>query len=244
MTSHPTTIRHWLFAACVAIAAPVAAQPPSQTPPAIAPTTPGGSGSATQAPPAPPAEAPPEQTAQAPDVTAHSEEPASEPAAETEGEETIEVVDKAPPGARAELTKEALERDEHDDLHKVLRGVAGVYLRDEDGYGLRPNIGMRGAAADRSAKITMMEDGVLIAPAPYTAPAAYYTPLVTRLSRIEVTKGPSSVRFGPATVGGAVDLISEPFPAERAAYVDVAGGSDLYGKLHARAAERSKRWAA
>ncbi|HEY5925763.1 MAG TPA: TonB-dependent receptor, partial [Kofleriaceae bacterium] len=120
--------------------------------------------------------------------------------------------------------------------------IAGVYLRDEDGYGLRPNIGMRGAAADRSAKITMMEDGVLIAPAPYSAPAAYYVPLVTRLSRIEVTKGPAAVRFGPATVGGAIDLIGEPMPAERAGYVDVAGGTDLYGKLHARAAERRERW--
>jgi len=156
--------------------------------------------------------------------------------------ETIEIVDRAPPGARAELTKEALERDEYDDLHKVLGGIAGVYLRDEDGYGLRPNIGMRGAAADRSAKITLMEDGVLSGPAPYTAPAAYYVPLVTRMSRLEVTKGPSAIRFGPATVGGAIDMIGEPFPAARAGYVDIAGGSDRYGKLHARAAERQKRW--
>ena len=156
--------------------------------------------------------------------------PAEQDSDETE---TIEIVDRAPGGARAELTKEALERDEYDDLHKVLGGVAGVYIRDEDGYGLRPNIGMRGAAADRSAKITLMEDGVLSGPAPYTAPAAYYVPLVTRMSRIEVTKGPSAIRFGPATVGGAIDMLGEPFPAERAGYVDLAGGSDLYGKLHA-----------
>jgi Fe(3+) dicitrate transport protein len=161
--------------------------------------------------------------------------------ADDAGEEIV-IVDKAPPGAHAELGKEQLERDEHDDLHKVLRGIAGVYLRDEDGYGLRPNIGMRGAAADRSAKVTLMEDGVLIAPAPYTAPAAYYTPLVTRLSRIEVTKGPAAVKFGPNTVGGAVDMISEPFPAARAGYVDLAGGSDMYGKLHARVAEKQARW--
>jgi Fe(3+) dicitrate transport protein len=135
-----------------------------------------------------------------------------------------------------------LQRDEHDDLHKVLSQVAGVYLRDEDGYGLRPNIGMRGAASDRSAKVTLMEDGVLSGPAPYSAPAAYYVPLVTRMSRIEVTKGPAAIRFGPATVGGAVDMVSEPMPGERAAYLDVAGGSDLYGKLHARAAERRERW--
>ncbi|HSK05391.1 MAG TPA: TonB-dependent receptor [Kofleriaceae bacterium] len=181
----------------------------------------------------------------APDIVkraAPAEPPPPEPVPEDTTGETIEIVERKPAGAHAELTKEALEREEQDDLHKVLAGIAGVYLRDEDGYGLRPNIGMRGAAADRSAKVALMEDGVLIAPAPYTAPAAYYVPLVTRLSRIEVTKGPSAIRFGPNTVGGAVDLINEPFPAGRAAYVDLAGGSDLYGKLHARAAERRERW--
>jgi Fe(3+) dicitrate transport protein len=216
-----------LLASTVALADP---EPPPATPPDAAPE------------PAP--AQPPPETAQAPaaEVTAQPE-PAPPPEEEAaSGEETIEIVDKAPPGAHAALTKEALERDEHDDLHKVLRGIAGVYLRDEDGYGLRPNIGMRGAAADRSAKITMMEDGVLIGPAPYTAPAAYYTPLVTRMSRIEVTKGPSAVRFGPNTVGGAIDMLSEPMPAGRAGYVDIAGGSDLYGKLHARASERRERW--
>jgi Fe(3+) dicitrate transport protein len=241
MMSRPITIERWLVLAGLAIATPVAAQPPAQqTPPAIAPPK------ASPPPPGPrpgaptPKAPPPEQTAQLPDVTATYDEPALEPSID-EGE-TIEIVDKPPPGSKATIDKAALERDEYDDLHKVLGGTAGVYLRDEDGYGLRPNIGMRGAAADRSAKITLMEDGVLIAPAPYTAPAAYYTPLVTRMSRVEVTKGPSAIRFGPNTVGGAIDLIGEPFPSGRMAYVDVAGGSDMYGKLHARAAERSERW--
>lgn len=157
-------------------------------------------------------------------------------------DETIEIVDRAPPGARAELTTEQLERDEYDDLHKVLGGIAGVYVRDEDGYGLRPNIGMRGAAADRSAKITLMEDGVLSGPAPYSAPAAYYVPIATRMARIAVSKGPSAIVYGPATVGGAIDMISEPIPGERGGYLDVAGGSDRYAKLHARAAERQRRW--
>ncbi len=156
--------------------------------------------------------------------------------------EVIELVDSAPPGAQSSVGTEVLERGEHDDIHHVLAGVAGVYLRDEDGYGLRPNIGMRGAAAERSAKITLMEDGVLIAPAPYSAPAAYYFPLVTRMSRIDVVKGPSAIQYGPNTVGGAIDLIGAPMPEARAAYVDLAGGSDRYGKLHARAAERRGRW--
>jgi Fe(3+) dicitrate transport protein len=156
--------------------------------------------------------------------------------------ETIEIVDRAPPGAVSSVGGDVLARAEKDNVHDVLAGVAGVYLRDEDGYGLRPNIGMRGAAAERSAKIALMEDGVLIAPAPYSAPAAYYFPLVTRMSRVDVVKGPSAIQYGPNTVGGAIDLIGEPMPGERSAYVDLAGGSDLYGKLHARAAERGRRW--
>lgn len=167
---------------------------------------------------------------------------ADEPEPEPEPDETIEIVDTAPPGARAELSKEQLERDEYDDLHKVLGGIAGVYVRDEDGFGLRPNIGMRGASADRSSKITLMEDGVLSGPAPYSAPAAYYVPLATRMSRIEVSKGPSAIVYGPATVGGAIDMISEPIPGERGAYLDIAAGNHRYAKLHARAAERQKRW--
>jgi Fe(3+) dicitrate transport protein len=234
--SQPTTIeRGFAWLAAIALIAQPAVTIADPAKPETAPQTP----DAKKRPaPKPDLEAPPPDTAQAPDVSATSEP--VEP--EAEEEETIEIVDRAPVGAKSTLKKDALERDEHDDLHKVLGGTAGVYLRDEDGYGLRPNIGMRGAAADRSSKITLMEDGVLIAPAPYTAPAAYYVPLVTRMSRIDVTKGPSAIRFGPNTVGGAIDLISEPFPGERAGYVDIAGGSDRYGKVHARAAERRKRW--
>jgi Fe(3+) dicitrate transport protein len=219
-------------------ASPPAASPPSASPPAKAPSP----RASTPAPVASSAEPSPE-----PDGATTAELPADDAAASapptSESGETIEIVERAPAGAKSTIKREVLERAERDDLHAVLAGTAGVYVRDEDGYGLRPNIGMRGASADRSSKITLMEDGVLIAPAPYSAPAAYYVPLVTRLSRIDVIKGPSAIRFGPNTVGGAVDLISEPMPGARAGYVDLSVGSDRYAKLHARAAERRERWA-
>ncbi|MEZ4367653.1 MAG: hypothetical protein R2939_15460 [Kofleriaceae bacterium] len=90
---------------------------------------------------------------------------------------------------------------------------------------------MRGAASRRSAKIALHED-VLIGPAPYSAPAAYYVPLVTRMVRIDVVKGPAALRYGPSTVGGAIDFVSAPMAGERAAEVDLAAGSDRYGKVH------------
>ncbi len=86
-----------------------------------------------------------------------------------------------------------LERFDYIDVHQVMSSVPGVYVREEDGFGLRPNIGIRGAAAERSQKITIMEDGILITPAPYSAPAAYYVPNISRMSSIEVLKGPSAI---------------------------------------------------
>ena len=136
------------------------------------------------------------------------------------------------PGSAHTVTMEELERFEYDDIHRVLGSVSGVYIRQEDGFGLRPNIGMRGADPERSAKVALLEDGVLIAPAPYSAPAAYYFPLVTRMHRIEVLKGPAAIRHGPNTVGGAVNLVSRPIPFDRQLTLDVAGGQFGYGKLH------------
>ena len=135
-------------------------------------------------------------------------------------------------GSAHVVDEEALSTHEHDDIHRVLGKVPGVYVRDEDGFGLRPNIGLRGASSDRSAKVTLMEDGVLLAPAPYAAPAAYYFPITTRMDGVEVFKGPASVRHGPNTIGGAVNLRTRPVPRREAGGLDLAYGEFDSRKVH------------
>ena len=100
-------------------------------------------------------------------------------------------------GTAKVVTAEDLEVFEYTDIHKILSSVPGVNFRPEEGYGLRPNISIRGTYADRSGKITLMEDGDLIAPGPYSASSAYYFPTVGRLAGVEVLKGASSITQGP-----------------------------------------------
>lgn len=135
------------------------------------------------------------------------------------------------PGSGIQIGADELKRQSYSDLNQVVSAVPGVYVREEDGFGLRPNIGIRGASSDRSQKITLMEDGVLIAPAPYSAPAAYYITNASRLYALEVLKGPSAIKSGPHTVGGAINLVTRPVPVEDLGEIDVTVGSDGYQKV-------------
>jgi len=145
-------------------------------------------------------------------------------------------------GSAHVIDEEFLERWEADDVQRVLRTVPGVYVRDEDGFGLRPNIGMRGAFSDRSSKVTLMEDGILLKPAPYAAPAAYYFPLTTRMTEIEVFKGPAAIVAGPNTIGGAINLNTRSVPEGTIAHVDLAGGNTSYTKIHGYAGTGNETW--
>ncbi len=142
------------------------------------------------------------------------------------------------PGAITYIDAEDLEKQSYTDILRTLRRVPGVNIQEEDGYGLRPNIGLRGSGSDRSARITVMEDGVPIAPAPYAAPEAYYFPYAGRINAIEITKGTGVVKYGPRTTGGAVNLYSTPIPEEWSARAEFLYGSNDGRRLHAWAGGR------
>ncbi|WP_373187568.1 TonB-dependent receptor family protein [Halopseudomonas sp.] len=118
------------------------------------------------------------------------------------------------PGSGTVLTQSDLDEFRHTDINRILAEVPGVYVRSEEGYGLRPNIGIRGTPTERSQRITLMEDGILVAPAPYSAPAAYYFPTAGRLAGIEVLKGPAAIANGPYTIAGAINMLSTPIPVK------------------------------
>ncbi len=128
-----------------------------------------------------------------------------------------------------------------DNVHDMLRHLPGVNVQEEEGYGLRPNIGLRGTGVERSSKITLMEDGVLIAPAPYAAPAAYYFPTAGRMEAVEVRKGSSQIKYGPRTIGGAINLVSSSIPDRRSWALDAAGSEHSTYKLRGRVGDSGER---
>ncbi|MCG8604917.1 TonB-dependent receptor [bacterium] len=146
------------------------------------------------------------------------------------------------PGSAHYLDAQDLEDFEYNDIHRALAEVPGINIQEEDGYGLRPNIGFRGTGSERSSKITVMEDGILQAPAPYSAPAAYYFPTVGRMSGIEVRKGSSQIKYGPFTTGGALNLIATGIPNQFDGYVEILAGEDEHRRIHATAGNSFKNF--
>jgi Fe(3+) dicitrate transport protein len=137
------------------------------------------------------------------------------------------------PGSGALLDLEILRSQSYDNPGRVLGQVPGVYVREEDGFGNFPNISLRGVDMARSAKVTIMEDGILAAPAPYSAPSAYYFPTIGRMYAVEVFKGSSQVQFGPHSTGGAINFLSTPIPDRQASYMRTLFGTNNEMRVHA-----------
>ncbi|MDP7592486.1 MAG: TonB-dependent receptor [Litorilituus sp.] len=135
-------------------------------------------------------------------------------------------------GSATLIGETELEKFKFDDINRILANIPGINLREEDGYGLRPNIGFRGATPERSKKITIMEDGILSGPAPYSAPPAYYFPMMSKMTSVEVFKGPAAIKYGPNTVAGALNMTTRAVPSAQEGMFDLAVGSDAYSNVH------------
>lgn len=145
-------------------------------------------------------------------------------------------------GAATIIDAEQLDTFAYTDIQSIVRDIPGVSVQLEDGYGLRPNLSIRGTATERSGRITLLEDNVLIAPAPYSAPSAYYFPTIGRMHQVEVIKGSAAVRQGPYTVGGAMNFVSTPITSERSGRLTLEGGEDSTTRLHGWYSDSSAQW--
>jgi Fe(3+) dicitrate transport protein len=137
------------------------------------------------------------------------------------------------PGSVDIVDAETLEAANVLTTNEALRKIAGVNVRDEEGLGLRPNIGIRGLNPTRSTKVLLLEDGIPLTYAPYGDNASYYHPPIERFERIEVFKGGAQIGYGPQTISGLVNYITPAPPSRSSGALHVAGGNRRYFNGHA-----------
>ena len=117
---------------------------------------------------------------------------------------------------------------------EALRKAPGLHVRDEEGLGLRPNIGIRGLSPTRSTTVMLLEDGIPFTLAPYGDNAGYYHPPIERFDRIEILKGSGQILFGPRTIGGVINYITPAVPERTSGELAISGGSRGYLNTRAR----------
>jgi Fe(3+) dicitrate transport protein len=132
------------------------------------------------------------------------------------------------PGSVAYLDKDELTRIKPISGNEVFRRVTGLNVVDEEGAGLRVNIGIRGLDPDRSRNVLMLEDGIPVALNPYGEPEMYYTPAIDRMSGVEVLKGSGQILYGPQTVGGVINYITADPPQDEEFRFRVQGGKGSF----------------
>ncbi|MEN9799479.1 MAG: hypothetical protein RL653_3176 [Pseudomonadota bacterium] len=141
-----------------------------------------------------------------------------------QSEQALEAI----PGSAATVDAQTLEKTHAVSTNEVLRKVPGVVVLDEEGLGLRPNIGLRGLDPNRSRKVLLLEDGVPLSMAPYGDNASYYHPPIERFERVEVLKGGAQLLYGPSSIGGVINYLT-PMPSSLpSARLTVSAGNRAY----------------
>lgn len=135
------------------------------------------------------------------------------------------------PSSANYVEQEEIKRKQPQSLQEAVSTTPGVHAIDTDGQGALPRIGIRGLNPDMSKKVLLLEDGVPINLGPYTDPAAYYTPTLDRMQRVEILKGSSSLRYGPSTIGGTVNYVTKDPKDVQNSYTFMGGSRELMGVM-------------
>lgn len=129
------------------------------------------------------------------------------------------------PGSASRLMYSEIRNQIPVSANEVFRKMAGLHVVDEEGAGMRVNIGVRGLDPDRSRGVLVLEDGIPVSLNPYGEPEMYYSPVIDRMIGVEVLKGSGQIVYGPQTIGGVINYLTAN-PTSRPTYkVKIGSGS-------------------
>ncbi|MDP1726274.1 MAG: TonB-dependent receptor [Bacteroidota bacterium] len=138
------------------------------------------------------------------------------------------------PGTVSVIDAKQIQESGAQNIGQIINRVPGVNYLDEDGRGLKPNIGLRGLDPLRNRNILVLMDGKFpIGMTYYGDPASYYMTPIQSVDRIEVIKGASPVLYGGYSVGGVVNMITKKgkYTPETKADVSIGSFNSLNAQL-------------
>lgn len=143
-----------------------------------------------------------------------------------------EVVEPTPidrVGSREVLTEADVQRAAPRSMNDLVQWLPGVSSRPYNGGdALSPSFAIRGLPDDGLTEYILTTiDGVPANPMPYGWTAFSYFPLLPdQVIGVELLKGGFAVRNGPNTVGGVLNFVTTPIPAESTTTVRTSFGSN------------------
>ena len=147
----------------------------------------------------------------------------------SEGDSIIVTATRAPltldeiPASIAVLDKAAIDRAQDIGVTELLLRTPGVSLSRNGGYGTATSLRIRGAESEHTVAVI---DGVKLNDPSSTGGGFNFTNLlVGDIARIEVLRGPQSIRWGSQAIGGVVNIVTASAEKALEASFDIEAGS-------------------
>ncbi|MGH8081189.1 MAG: TonB-dependent receptor family protein [Lysobacter sp.] len=118
-------------------------------------------------------------------------------------------------GSRKVIGHDELANGGNRSLDDALQRVPGVKILDETGTGVLPQIMLRGLYESRSGRVQTLLDGIPLSLAPYGQTSISLFPVtMSQIDRVDIVRGGAAVQYGPNNVGGVINFVSKPIPAQ------------------------------
>ncbi|MDF3195295.1 TonB-dependent receptor [Pseudomonas sp. 1928-m] len=128
----------------------------------------------------------------------------------------------APASVRV-IDRQQIEASAASSLVDVLRGEAGLQVRDVIGDGSRATFSLRGFGENAVNNTLILVDGRRLNQ-PALAGADLSSVPLSNIERIEIIRGAGSVLYGDQAVGGVINIITRQ-PSDSEAYIETTRGS-------------------
>ncbi len=120
------------------------------------------------------------------------------------------------------IDRQQINQSQAQSLPELLRGVPGLSLSNNGGFGKTTSLFLRGTESDH---VLVLIDGIKVGSATLGTTAFQDIP-ITQIERIEIVRGPRSSLYGSEAIGGVIQIFTRKGDGKLKPNFSVGAGSD------------------